>query len=379
MNYRSKSDMPENSLTESIVENAKAEQFSITKTKNSRISQVDLDNPGFGRQFADHMLSVEYRDGKWQKPEIIPFQKIEFFPSLSVLHYGQSIFEGMKAFRNKEGNVNIFRPEKHYSRLLKSCRRICIPEVDKDVFLNALDLLIKLDHEWIPSKKGNALYIRPFIFATDEHLSVKASDTYRFFIINSPVGAYYKEGINPVSLLTSGQYVRSVKGGAGFVKTAGNYAASILPAQEAHQKGFTQVLWLDANEHKYVEEVGTMNIFFKIAGRLITPPLSGSILGGVTRDSVIQIAKEWGVPVDERRISIDEVFEAHEKGILDEAFGTGTAAVISPVGLIEHEGKRITLDEEKIGPFAQRLYNEVTGIQYGEKEDTHGWIHTVEI
>ncbi|HKJ32459.1 MAG TPA: branched-chain amino acid aminotransferase [Balneolales bacterium] len=377
MNYRSKPDMPDNSITESIIDKELSDQFSITETETSRINDVDLDNPGFGRQFTDHMFSIEYRDGKWQQPEIVPFQKIEFLPSLAALHYGQAIFEGMKAFRNKNGNINVFRPDKHHARLNKSCRRMCIPETDKDTFINALDLLINMDHDWVPTKKGNALYIRPFIFATDEHLAVKASQTYRFFIINSPVGAYYKEGINPVSLLTSGKYVRSVQGGAGFIKTAGNYAPTILPAQEAHKKGFTQVLWLDAIEHKYIEEVGTMNIFFKIGDRLITPPLEGSILGGVTRDSVIQISKEWGIPVEERRISIDEVFEAYEKGTLQEAFGTGTAAVISPVGRIEHEGKVITLDEDKIGPYAQRLYNEVTAIQYGEKEDTHDWIHTI--
>lgn len=363
-----------NSLTDTLID-----RISIRKSENSRLQETDLDNPGFGRAFSDHMFSMTYFDGQWHTPEIIPFSKIEFLPSLATIHYGQAIFEGMKAFRDVNGGINIFRPERHHERLNLSCQRICIPETDKDIFIEALEKLIRLDNEWVPTKKGNALYIRPFIFGTDEHLSVKASETYQFFIITSPVGAYYKEGINPVSLVTSGQFVRSVKGGAGYVKTAGNYAASILPAQKAKEKGFTQVIWLDAVEHKYIEEVGTMNIFFKIDNRLITPPLEGTILGGITRDSVIKLAENWGIPVEQRKISIDEVFEASAKGTLQEAFGTGTAAVISPIGRIEHEGRILTTDEEEIGPFARRLYDEITGIQTGEKEDIFNWNYHIEV
>jgi len=360
-----------------VTSDIQTDVINVNPVEHSRLPGVDLDNPGFGRLFADHMFSMEYKDGQWQNPAIVPFDKLEFMPSLTALHYGQSIFEGMKAFRTDDGTINIFRPEKHHERLNKSCRRLCIPEIDQDLFMEALQTLVKLDRDWVPEKKGNALYIRPLVFGTDTHISVSEAETYRFLIMTSPVGAYYKEGINPVRLMTSSHYVRSAQGGAGNVKTAGNYAASLLPAKKAKEKGFTQVLWFDAKEHKYIEEVGTMNIFFKIDDRLITPPLEGTILGGITRDSVIQLALEWDVDVDERHITIDELFEASGKGSLQEAFGTGTAAVISPVGRINHNGSEIILDENQIGPFAQRLYNELTGIQYGEVEDRHNWIYSV--
>lgn len=351
--------------------------INIKKSTDSRIDQFDLDNPGFGKVFSDHVFSMEYHDGQWHNPEILPYGKFEIAPSLASLHYGQSVFEGMKAFRAESGEINIFRPDKHFTRLNQSCRRLCIPETDYDTLTDGLETLIRLDAQWVPSKRGNALYIRPLIFSTDEELSVKAAQTYRFLIMTSPVGAYYKEGINPVRLVTSGEYVRSVKGGAGFAKTAGNYASSILPAQIAKSKGYTQVLWLDALEHQYVEEVGTMNIFFKIDNRLITPPLEGSILGGITRESVIELAHDWGITVEERRISIDEVFDAFEDGTLQECFGTGTAAVISPVGRIDHNNRMLVTNEHRIGPFAQKLYNEITGIQYGEKVDRFNWLYHI--
>lgn len=354
-------------------------KLTIKKRETSRIKQYNLDDPGFGKVFSDHMFVMDYRDGRWQDPEIVPFGKIEILPSLAALHYGQSLFEGLKAMRSSNGGVNIFRPDMHYRRLNKSCRRMYIPEIDESVFMEALEALIRLDHKWVPDKRGNALYVRPFIFASDENLAVNTSATYKFFIITSPVGAYYKEGINPVSLVTPGEYVRSVKGASGDTKIPGNYGVTILPAALAKKRGFTQVMWLDAVEHKYIEEVGTMNIFFKINDRLITPPLQGTILGGITRDSVIHLAKGWGIPVEERRISIDEVFQASADGTLQEAFGSGTAAVISPVGRIEHEGRTIVTDENQIGPFARRLYDEITGIQYGEKEDRFGWLHHLDI
>lgn len=359
------------------MEQIQTKPVKIRKRPDSRIGMYDLDNPGFGKVFSDHMFSMEYRDGAWEEPEIVPYGKFEIEPSLATIHYGQTIFEGMKAFRSQNGSINIFRPGRHFERLNQSSRRLCIPETDLDTFINGLETLIQVDRQWVPSKRGNALYIRPVIFATDEHLSVKSSETFRFFIITSPVGAYYKEGINPVRLITSGEYVRSVKGGAGFAKTAGNYGASILPARIAKSKGYTQVLWLDALEHRYIEEVGTMNIFFLINGTLITPPLQGSILGGITRESTIQLAHEWDIPVEERLISIDEIFEAYENGTMQEAFGTGTAAVISPVGRIDHEGRTLVTDEHEIGPFARRVYDEITGIQYGEIEDRFNWLHTI--
>jgi branched-chain amino acid aminotransferase len=255
----------------------------------------------------------------------------------------------------------------------RSCQRLCIPEISFDPFIEGLKALVTLDREWVPKKRGYSLYIRPFIFATDNFLGVRVSETYRFMIITSPVGAYYKEGLNPVRLITPGEYIRAAKGGLGGVKTPANYAATLLPAEEAKKKGFTQVLWLDGKERKYVEEVGTMNLFFLIGDKLITPSLEGSILAGVTRDTVINLAREWKIKILERRISIDEVFKTSKEGKLKEVFGTGTAAVISPVGEIHHHDNRIVINERKIGPLSQKLYDEITGIQYGERVDKFSW------
>ncbi|MBI5454925.1 MAG: branched-chain amino acid aminotransferase [Deltaproteobacteria bacterium] len=352
-------------------------EIEIIKTDSPRLKDSLLENPAFGTIFSDHMFSSDYRDGKWQETRVMPFGDIKVSPALTCLHYGQAIFEGLKAFHSKDGRINIFRPDKYHERMNRSAKRLCIPDVPYELFINGLKELVSLDSGWIPKKKGFSLYIRPFIFATDNFLGVRVSDTYRFLIITSPVGAYYKEGINPVSLMTPGEYVRAVKGGLGSAKTPANYAASLLPAEEAKKKGFTQVLWLDAIEHRYIEEVGTMNMFFVIGDEVATPSLEGSVLSGVTRDSVIRLAKKWGMKVSERRISIDEVFRATKDGSLKEAFGTGTAAVISPVGQIEHKGERITINNNRIGPLSQRFYDTITGIQYGELPDADGWIYTI--
>ncbi len=349
----------------------------ISAVEQSRIKEVDLDDPGFGEVFSDHMLSIQYRDGNWQTPHIKPYGNFEISPAMCSLHYGQAVFEGLKAFRNQDGTIKVFRPEVHHLRFNRSCQRLCIPEIGKETFMAGLRKLIELDQQWVPANQGNALYIRPFVFATDNYLSVKASNTYQFFIITSPVGAYYDEGIDPVSLITSDKYARSVPGGVGHVKTPGNYAASLLPAKKAKQKGFTQVLWLDANKRRYVEEVGTMNIFFLIDDVLVTPPLEGAILDGVTRRSVIQLARDWGITVNERPITIDEVFEKSEAGQLREVFGTGTAAVISPVGKIQHKWKSLTINDYEIGPFAQKLYDTITGIQDGRQKDRFDWMTAI--
>ena len=349
----------------------------IIKTKKSRLKEVDFENLGFGEIFSDHMLSMEYKEDKWGPAEIIPYGPIGINPAICSLHYAQIIFEGLKAFRGKNRSVYLFRPQKYHERMNQSSKRLCIPEVSHEVFMEGLKELITLDKDWVPGKRGYSLYIRPFIFATDDFLGVKVSDTYRFLIITGPVGAYYKEGINPVRLITPGEYVRASKGGLGAAKTPANYAATLLPAEEAKEKGFTQVLWLDGIERKYVEEVGTMNLFFLIGDELITPPLEGTILPGVTRDSVIHLAKDWGIKASERRLSIDEIFAASKKGSLKEVFGSGTAAVISPVGEIHHEGQKIIVNGNKIGPLAQKLYDEITGIQYGEKPDKFGWRYTI--
>lgn len=352
-------------------------ELEIRKVAASRLNEKQLENPGFGVLFSDHMFSMDYKNGAWTDRMVMPFGNFEISPSLCTLHYGQAIFEGLKAFHTKDGSINIFRPQKYHERMNRSATRLCIPHTTYETFITGLTELIRTDRNWVPKKKGYSLYIRPFIFATENYLGVKVSDTYRFLIITSPVGAYYKEGINPVKLMTSGEYVRAVRGGLGSAKTPANYAASLLPAEEAKKKGFSQVLWLDGIERKYIEEVGTMNIFFLIGDELITPSLEGSVLSGVTRDSVIHLAKDWGIKVTERKISIDEVFEASRNGSLKEVFGTGTAAVISPVGEISHRDNKITINDFKIGPFSQRLYDTITGIQYGEVPDKFGWIYTI--
>ncbi|WP_020402742.1 branched-chain amino acid aminotransferase [Gracilimonas tropica] len=353
--------------------------INIKPVEKSRIHEVDFNNLVFGRKFSDHMFEMHHVDGNWGKPVIKPYGPFEITPAMNVLHYGQAVFEGMKAYYVDEQTVHIFRPKTHHERFNNSCRRMCIPETEYEMFIDALESLIKLDHQWIPKKAGTALYIRPFIFASDDLLAARSSDKFTYQIITSPVGAYYAEGFNPVSLTTTDEYVRAVKGGTGEAKAAGNYAGSFLPAKKAKEDGYTQVLWLDAKEHKYIEEVGTMNIHFLIGDTLVTPALTGSILPGVTRRSVIALAKEWGLNVEERRITIDELFEAHADGTLKEVFGSGTAAVVSPVGLIHHKGKTITLDREKPGKFAQKCFDAITDIQYGRSEDKFGWVHKVSI
>ncbi len=349
----------------------------ITKSKTSKIDSVDFENLGFGEVFSDHMFSMDYENGEWINQRIEPYGKIEFEPAMCTLHYAQAVFEGLKAFHVRDGSINIFRPEKNLERMNRSNERMCMPTIDQDMFFDAMTELIKLERDWIPKDTGHSLYIRPFIFGTENFLGVHPSSTYRFMIILSPVGAYYKEGFNPVSLLVPEEYVRAVKGGVGEAKTAGNYAASLLPAEIAQEKGFTQVLWLDGEHHKYIDEVGTMNIFFVIDDEVITPPLEGSILPGVTRDTVLDLTKSWGMKVNERRISIDELIRSSKEGRLQEVFGTGTAAVISPVDEIQYRDTNININHGQIGPIARRLFDEISGIQYGEISDTHGWIYNI--
>ncbi|NLK25160.1 MAG: branched-chain amino acid aminotransferase [Euryarchaeota archaeon] len=347
------------------------------KVKKSRIDEVDFDHLKFGEMFSDHMFRMDYTDGKWLEPEIVPFGPIEVLPSLSTLHYGQTVFEGLKAFRSRDGGINIFRPDKHAERMMHSCERVCIPQVGKDIFVDAVEELVRLDQAWVPSARGTALYIRPLALAMESYIGVRVAESYSFFIMTSPVAAYFKEGLNPVKLMTSGEFVRSCPGGLGEAKTAANYAASLFPAYDANRRGYAQVIWLDALEGKYVDEVGTMNICFVKDDTLITPSLEGTILPGITRDSVLQLARHWGMKVEERRISIDEVMASIKDGSMTEAFGTGTAAVISPIGEIYHKGETAIINDGRIGPVSQKLYDTITGIQYGEIPDPFGWIHTV--
>lgn len=362
-----------------IISSTNTHSIKIEPVTSSRIHEVDFDNLVFGRKFSDHMFEMEYYNGQWQQPVIKPYGTFEISPAMNALHYGQAIFEGMKAFYADENTINIFRPKDHHARFNTSCRRMCIPETSYDIFIEALETLIRLDAEWVPKKPGTALYLRPFIFASDDLLAARSSEKFTYQIITSPVGAYYKEGFNPVSLISSEKHVRAVVGGTGNVKTAGNYAASFLPAQKAREKGFTQVLWLDAKENRYIEEVGTMNIHFLIDRTLVTPELTGSILPGITRKSILTLAAAQGLTVEERKISIDEVFDAYNSGKLKEVFGSGTAAVVSPVGLIEHKGEVIELDREKPGAFASKCFEAITAIQYGKTEDTYGWVHSVKL
>jgi branched-chain amino acid aminotransferase len=351
----------------------------IVRVSQSRMKEVDFENLSFGRTFSDHMFKAVYADGKWNSPQILPYGNIDIAPSMCSLHYGQAIFDGLKAYRKTNGLISVFRLDRYQERLNLSGARLCIPPVPKDLFLDAVIGLCKIDSQWVPQKRGSSLYIRPFVFATDNFIGVHVADTYLFMVITSPVGAYYKEGLNPVKLITSGQYVRAVKGGLGEAKTLANYAASLLPAEEAQKKGFTQVLWLDALERKYVEEVGTMNIMFLMEDEIVTPALNGSILAGITRDSVIQLARHWGVKVVERPIAINEVITRAKDGSLKEVFGTGTAAVISPVGWINHENETVTINGGHIGEFSQKLYDEITGIQYGERPDIFNWCYDLEM
>lgn len=337
------------------------------------------DNPlKFGTIFTDHMFIMDYETGKgWHDPRIVPYGPFSLDPSSMVFHYGQEMFEGLKAYKTDDGRTLLFRPDKNIERANRTNNRICIPEIPEEDFLQALKAIVKMDEAWIPTKPGTSLYIRPFIIATDPFLGVRPSDTYMFIIILSPVGAYYPEGLNPVKIWIEDEYVRAVKGGVGEAKTGANYVASLKAQVKAHDDGYSQVLWLDGVERKYIEEVGAMNIFFKINGKVVTPKLNGSILPGVTRDSVINLCKHWGLPVEERKISVDELYEASNNGTLEEVWGSGTAAVISPVGHLRFEDQVIQIRDGGIGEVSQKLYDTITGLQLGKIKDEFGW--TVEV
>lgn len=337
------------------------------------------DNPlKFGTIFTDHMFLMNYDTGKgWHDARIVPYAPLSLEPSAMVFHYGQEMFEGLKAYKTKEDRTLLFRPNKNIERANRSNDRLCMPQIPEEDFLDAIKTIVKIDEAWIPKKEGTSLYIRPFVIAIDPYIGVRPSDSYLFIIILSPVGVYYPEGLNPVKIWIEDEYVRAVTGGIGESKTGGNYVAAMKAQEKASEEGYSQVLWLDGTERKYIEEVGAMNIFFKIDGKVVTPQLNGSILSGVTRDSVIQLCRDWGISCEERKISIDEVYEAHQKGILEEVFGTGTAAVISPIGELRWADHHMKIHDGNIGPFSQRVYNTITGIQLGAIEDTHNW--TIEV
>ncbi len=333
---------------------------------------------GFGTVFTDHMFNMDYNPEKgWHNPRIEPYSPIEMDPATMVLHYGQAIFEGLKAYRTDSGDIQLFRPMDNFKRFNKSANRLCIPELDDEFVLESLLKLLELEKDWVPSTPGTSLYIRPTVIATDPYIGLRSSNTYRFFIILSPVGAYYPEGFDPVKIWVTTDYVRAVRGGVGRAKTAGNYAASLYATELANKDGYTQVMWLDGVDLEYIEEVGSMNIFFKIGDELVTPELNGSILSGITRDSVIKLAESWGTKVVQRKISIHEIYKAQETGELKEVFGSGTAAVISPVGKIKFNGKEITIGDGSVGEFSAKLFNDLMDIQYGKANDPFSWITPV--
>lgn len=343
----------------------------IELTTNPKPKPQDESKLGFGQSFTDHMFIMDYFEGKWQDARIVPYGPIPLDPSASVFHYGQEVFEGMKAYKTANGDIQLFRPEENFKRLNNSNKRLCIPTIDVDFAIDAVKELVKVDKDWIPSNEGTSLYIRPFIIGCDPMLGVHPASRYKFIIILSPVGAYYASGLNPVKIFVEANYVRAVRGGLGAAKTGGNYAASLKAQQDA--QGYSQVLWLDGVERKYIEEVGAMNVFFVIGDEIVTPELQGSILPGITRKSTIELLKSWGMNVSERRLSIEEVEEAAKNGSLKEMFGTGTAAVISPVGELFYQGNTIRINNNEIGPISQKLYDSLTGIQVGKLEDTFGW------
>ena len=347
--------------------------FKITLT-DRRKPLPDPDTLVFGKTFTDHMFLMNYDAGQgWHDGRIVPYGPFSLEPSCMVFHYGQELFEGMKAYRTPQGQVQLFRPIENARRFNSSCERMCVPQIDEALFVDAVKALVSVDEMWVPGKIGASLYIRPFVFATDCSLGVHASHSYLFAIICCPVGSYYAEGINPVRIYVESEDVRAVRGGTGYTKCGGNYAASIRAGERAEEQGYSQVLWLDGVERKYVEEVGAMNVIFKINGTVVTPALTGSILPGITRKSCLELMRSWGLPVEERRISAQELFDAAKDGTLEEAWGTGTAAVVSPIGELTMGDEHTVVNGGKIGPVTQRLYDTLTGIQWGTRPDAYGW------
>ncbi len=350
----------------------------VTLTQSPKEKPQDESKLGFGKIFTDHMFLMDYNvETGWTDARIVPFGPLPIHPASTVLHYGAEVFEGMKAYRTADGAIQLFRPMENVRRLNQSSERLCLPLLDEEGCLDIIKTLVELEKDWVPHSEGTSLYIRPYLFGNDPHLGVHAVKNATFAIICSPVGAYYAEGLNPVKIAIESEDVRAVRGGTGYAKCGGNYAASLRAGERAERNGYTQVLWLDGVERKYIEEVGAMNVMFKINGKIITPALTGSVLPGITRKSCVELLKDWGYEVEERLFSVDELFAAVENGELEEAWGTGTAAVVSPIGNLFYKGKEYTVSDNKIGELTQKLYDNLTGIQWGKKDDTHGWIEPV--
>ena len=349
----------------------------IELTKNPA-PKPDPENLGFGKIFTDHMFVMDYDNAHgWHDARIVPFDNITLHPAATVFHYGAEIFEGLKAYRTPDGSVQLFRPIENIRRMNNSAERICLPQLDEEGALDALKKFVEVEKDWVPSAPNTSLYLRPFMFGADPFLGVHTVDKTTYMIIASPVGSYYKEGLNPVTIMIETEDMRAVRGGTGYAKCGGNYGASFRAGKKAEEKGYSQVLWLDGVERKYIEEVGSMNIMFKIAGKIVTPMLNGSILPGITRDSILTVCRDWGYEVEERRVSVDELVAAAKDGTLEEVWGTGTAAVVSPVNKLRYEDEVMLIGDGGIGPVTQKLYDELTGIQWGKLEDKRGWRVTV--
>jgi branched-chain amino acid aminotransferase len=354
-----------NIMTETI-------KIEIQKVKNSKIESVDFKNLPFGRIFSDHMFIAEFMDGEWVSSKIVPYGPMEFSPAMMSLHYGQAIFEGMKAYKTADGEVTVFRPEENFLRLNKSAVRMCMPEVPEEIFMEGLITLLKLDHQWIPTEEGCSMYIRPFMFSTDEFVGVAPSKSYNFIIFTCPVGKYYSK---PLKVRVETKYIRAAHGGVGFSKNAGNYGGSLYPTKLAHDAGYDQIIWTDASEHRYVEEAGTMNLLFVIDGKLVTAPTGDTILDGVTRKSILALARKWGIMVEERLLSIYEIVESIKNGKLTEAFGAGTAAVIAPINVIGYEG--VDYEIAEVNPndsIAQKMFKAIDDIKLGRVFDENNWV-----
>ncbi|HTI59717.1 branched-chain amino acid aminotransferase [Mucilaginibacter sp.] len=346
----------------------------ITKTNHSRLSETDFDNLPFGKTFSDHMFVADYADGEWKNFQIIPYGEIGLSPAISALHYGQAFFEGLKAYKHADGQVSVFRPDKNAIRFNKSAERLCMPALPEEIFIQSIAAVVDADRDWVPSKANHALYIRPFMFATDPYLGVAPSATYKYMVLIGPVGPYFSKTLR-VKIET--HYTRAAEGGFGYAKAAGNYGGSMLPARKATEEGFDQLIWTDAKDHQYIEEMGAANVMFVLDGTLITPSTRDTILDGVTRDTVLTLAREWGMPVEERRVSVAEILEGAKNGKLQDAFGAGTAATIAPVGSISHNGEEYFLADPKEREFSQKVLRELDAIKYGRVADTHGWNYMV--
>ena len=350
------------------------EKIKITRAATLK-EKPDSSTLVFGKNMTDHMFMVDYNEGQgWHDPRIVPYGPLQIDPAAKVLHYAEEIFEGLKAYRTADGSIQLFRIKDNIDRMNKSAERLCLPQIPEELAMAGIMELVRLEQDWVPSEKDTSLYIRPFMIGLDPTLGVHASKHVQFIVIVCPVGAYYPEGLDPVKIYVEDQDVRAVKGGTGMAKTGGNYAASLRAGDRAEKAGYSQVLWLDGVHRKYIEEVGSMNVMFKVAGKILTPDLNGSVLDGITRRSCIQLLKDWGYEVEERRISAEELFQAAEDGTLEEAWGTGTAAVVSPIGELAMEDKKVTVSGNKIGPVTQKLYDELTGIPWGRVADPHNWI-----